>query len=131
MASFHLEIASQYLEFNGKVKYSFTIIIKKKQQYAVASRVFFLLWKWSCKRKRIWRVMRVRREERGPERGFVWEPSPPSGKQSSTVVQSSSYCVWITDSLVAVFRCFCRVFLLGMVMYMLMKLTQKNKSYLR
>ena len=41
MASFHLEIASQYLEFNGKVKYSFIIIIQKKQQFAVASRVFF------------------------------------------------------------------------------------------
>ena len=29
MASFHLEIASQYLEFNGKVRYSFIIILKE------------------------------------------------------------------------------------------------------
>ena len=43
MASFHLEIASQYLEFNGKMKYSLIIIIEKKQQFAVASRVFHLL----------------------------------------------------------------------------------------
>ena len=57
MASFHLEIASQYLEFNGKVKYLF-IIIQKTQQFAAVSRVFA---RGSARR--------VRREGQGQKEG--------------------------------------------------------------